>query len=110
MRISDWSSDVCSSDLLDKFAGVPRHWVHFDEEPPKPIYNECLARLVDYNGDHWITMTPVEGMTWIYDDLYEGQVNNPDGIVEVIEVNRSEERRVGKECVSTCRFWWSPYH
>ncbi len=75
---------------LDKFAGVPRHWIHFDEEPPKPIYDECLARLVDYNGDHWVTMTPVEGMTWIYDELYEGQVNNPDGIVEVIEVNTLE--------------------
>lgn len=72
---------------LDKFAGVPRHWIHFDEEPPKPIHTECLARLVDYNGDWWITMTPVEGMTWIYDELYEGQVNNPDGTVEVIEVN-----------------------
>jgi phage terminase large subunit-like protein len=72
---------------LDKFAGTSRHWIHFDEEPPKPIYGECRARLVDTNGEFWITMTPVEGMTWIYDDLYEPNVNNPEGTVEIIEVN-----------------------
>ena len=72
---------------LDKFAGTSRHWIHFDEEMPKPIYDECRARLVDTNGEFWVTMTPVEGMTWIYDDLYEKNVNNPEGTVEIIEVN-----------------------
>ncbi len=75
---------------LDKFAGTSRHWVHFDEEPPKPIFGECRARLVDTNGEYWITMTPVEGMTWIYDDLYEKNVNNPEGDVLVIEINTLE--------------------
>lgn len=75
---------------LDKFAGTSRHWVHFDEEAPKPIFTECLARLVDTNGDFWISMTPVEGMNWIYDDLYENNVNNPDGDVEIIEINTFE--------------------
>lgn len=55
----------------EKFAGTSRHFIHFDEEPPKHIYNECLARLVDTNGKHWISMTPVEGITWIYEDIYE---------------------------------------
>ena len=75
---------------LDKFAGTSRHWTHFDEEPPKPIWLECLARLVDTNGEWWLTMTPVEGMTWIYDDLYEKNVNNPDGDVQIIEINTLE--------------------
>lgn len=75
---------------LDKFAGTSRHWVHFDEEPPKPIYNECMARLVDTDGDWWMTMTPVEGMTWIYDDIYEKNVDNPDTDVDVIEINTFE--------------------
>lgn len=75
---------------LDKFAGTSRHWVHFDEEPPKPVFTECLARLVDTDGDFWISMTPVEGMNWIYDDLYENNVNNPDGDVEIIEINTFE--------------------
>lgn len=75
---------------LDKFAGTSRHWVHFDEEPPQSIYIENMARLIDTDGDFWITMTPVEGMTWVYDDLYEKNVDNPDGNVEVIEINTLE--------------------
>lgn len=75
---------------LDKFAGTSRHWVHFDEEVPRPIWVECLARLVDTNGEWWLTMTPVEGMNWIYDDVYEKNVNNPDGTIEVIEINTLE--------------------
>lgn len=75
---------------LDKFAGTSRHWIHFDEEPPRNIWVECLARLVDTDGDWHMTMTPVEGMNWIYDELYEGQVNNPEAEVEVIEVSTLE--------------------
>lgn len=75
---------------LDKFAGTSRHWIHFDEEPPRTVWVECLARLIDTDGDYWVTMTPVEGMTWIYDDLYENNVNNADGDVEVIEINTLE--------------------
>lgn len=82
---------------LDKFAGTSRHWVHFDEEAPKPIFTECLARLVDTNGDFWISMTPVEGMNWIYDDLYENNVNNPDGDVEIIEINTFENPYLTEE-------------
>lgn len=72
---------------LDKFAGTSRHWIHFDEEPPRTIWVENLARLIDTEGEFWITMTPVEGMTWVYDDLYEQNVNNKDGNVEVIEIS-----------------------
>jgi len=56
---------------LEKFAGTSRHWCWFDEEPPQDIWVECLMRLIDTGGDWWITMTPVEGMTWTYDDIYE---------------------------------------
>lgn len=55
----------------DNFAGASRHFIHFDEEPPKTIWTECRMRLIDTGGSWWITMTPVEGMTWVYDDLYE---------------------------------------
>lgn len=75
---------------LDKFAGTSRHWVHFDEEPPKTIFVENMARLIDTDGDYWITMTPVEGMTWIYDDLYEGHIGNADSDIEIIEINTLE--------------------
>src|SRR3546814_7357120 len=69
MRISDWSSDVCSSDLQAHFqaSSVPRY--------------TALARGTRHERVGWINTTL-----------------------------RSEERRVGKECVSTCRSRWSPYH
>lgn len=75
---------------LEKFAGTSRDFIHYDEEPPKSIYTECQMRLIDRKGSSWITMTPVEGMTWVFDDLYEkGTIGHPRiGIVEVgIEEN-----------------------
>lgn len=56
---------------LEKFAGTSRHFVSFDEEPPRSVWEECLLRLVDTDGDWWISMTPVEGLTWVFDIIYE---------------------------------------
>lgn len=69
---------------IDKFAGTSRHFIHYDEEPPKPVFNECNARLVDTNGSWWISMTPVDGMTWIYSDIYQenGKLHEGTFIVE----------------------------
>ncbi len=88
---------------LDKFAGTSRHWVHFDEEPPRSIWQENLARLIDTNGEFWITMTPVEGITWVYEDLYEHNVNNPDGTVEVILINSIENPYLSAEALTEFR-------
>lgn len=75
---------------LDKFSGTSRHFIHFDEEPPQDIYGECRARLVDTGGSLWFTMTPVEGMTWVYDDLYEPAVNGQMPEVYVLEIDMTE--------------------
>lgn len=56
---------------LEKFAGTSRHFVSFDEEPPRSVWEECLLRLVDTDGDWWISMTPVEGLTWVFDLIYK---------------------------------------
>lgn len=74
---------------LEKFAGTSRHFIHFDEEPPQDIYQECRLRLLDTGGSWWITMTPVEGMTWVYDDIY---IKNlvPGGKVLIIAIDTSE--------------------
>ena len=56
---------------LEKFAGTSRHFCSFDEEPPRAIWEECLLRLVDTDGDWWISMTPVEGLTWVFDLIYK---------------------------------------
>lgn len=55
---------------LDKHAGTSRHAIAFDEEPDQAIFNENLARLIDTDGDWWIAMTPVEGLSWVYDRFY----------------------------------------
>lgn len=74
---------------LEKFAGTSRHFVHFDEEPPKDIYEECRLRLVDTAGHAYITMTPVEGMTWIYKDVYKKGLIPGSGIA-IIQIDSSE--------------------
>lgn len=74
---------------LEKFAGTSRHWIHFDEEPPKAIFSECRMRLVDTAGHWYITMTPVEGMTWIYDEVYLPALV-PGGNVKVVTIDSSE--------------------
>lgn len=56
---------------LDKFGGAALHRVHHDEEPPAAIRRECLMRLIDFAGDEVLTMTPLEGLTWTFDEFYE---------------------------------------
>jgi phage terminase large subunit-like protein len=74
---------------VEKFAGTSRHWTHFDEEPPKPVFDECRMRLVDTGGSWYLTMTPVNGMTWVYDSLYlPGLV--PGGNIKVIVIDSAE--------------------
>lgn len=70
---------------LVKFAGVPLDWIWCDEEPPNDIYKECRLRIMDSGGSIWLTMTPVEGMTWVYDGLYiPGLSGANKGILVVI--------------------------
>lgn len=74
---------------VDKFAGTSRHFIWFDEEPPRDVYIECLQRLLDTSGSFWITMTPVDGMSsWIYDDLYLASKEDPD--IHVVEVQMED--------------------
>src|SRR3546814_15041992 len=101
MRISDWSSDVCSSDLVEGF--------HL-EAPPVGPERAAHAFLGQAAGDLVGLDTVVER-----GDLEAelvGQVEHRGHLVGAIAVDvdeRSEERRVGKECVSTCRSRWSLY-
>src|SRR3546814_20855664 len=90
MRISDWSSDVCSSDLGGVRPG----------RLSTVVAEQDTAE--DGNDDIVVAMTMKTGR--INADLSVG--------VDLTQVTplRSEERRVGKECVSTCRYRWSPYH
>lgn len=83
---------------LDKHAGTSRHFIHFDEEPPKLIFDENLLRIVDTGGKWWLTMTPVNGMTWVYDQLWERVAHEdfepadpfPVGYLDIFEVEMDE--------------------
>src|SRR3546814_11789048 len=97
MRISDWSSDVCSSDLH------PRH----------ALYQGCAAGVDAL--DRQLVRAPDERSACMKASLVELAVRNGFDRVDHVLLSirsgeRSEERRVGKECVSTCRSRWSPYH
>ncbi len=61
----------------DKFQGVTRHWIWFDEEPPEDVYRECFMRTVDVKGEIWGTMTPLKGFTWFYRHIYKNS-SDPD--------------------------------
>jgi len=61
-----------------KFQGTSQHWIWFDEEPPEDIYAECKMRIIDTRGDIWGTMTPLQGLTWVYDTVYMNEQNDPE--------------------------------
>jgi phage terminase large subunit-like protein len=86
---------------LEKFAGTSRDFVHYDEEPPKDIYIECQMRLIDRKGSSWITMTPVEGMTWVFDDIYEKAVVEDHPRIGVVEIATEENPYLDQEEVDS---------
>lgn len=54
----------------EKFQGASLDYVWFDEEPPEDIYNECYMRVLDKKGDIFGTMTPLKGLTFVYNKIY----------------------------------------
>lgn len=83
----------------EKFAGTSRHFVHYDEEPPKDIYYECQARLVDTKGSSWISMTPLKGLTWVYDDLFEPWLDGKRPNVEIVLVEMTDNPHLDPESI-----------
>lgn len=63
---------------LEKMGGVPRHMIFFDEEPPQSVFGESQLRLLDFKGRWVIAATPVQGMGWTYDLLWEPGKRDPD--------------------------------
>src|SRR3546814_19891335 len=105
MRISDWSSDVCSSDLL--IAPYITYGYPNLKSVRELVYKRGHAKI---NGQR----IPITDNKLIEDKLGKIDILSVEDIIhEIFTVGpnfRSEERRVGKAWVSTCRSRWSPYH
>lgn len=71
LKNGSWFDFLTFEQDLDKFGGAALHRVHYDEEPPAPIRRESTMRLIDYGGDELFTMTPLHGMSWMYDEIWE---------------------------------------
>lgn len=69
----------------EKFQGSSLDFVWFDEEPPKDIYDECKMRVLDKKGDIFGTMTPLKGLTFIYDEIYLNKYNSKEVWCEFME-------------------------
>lgn len=69
----------------DKFQGTSLDYVWFDEEPPEDIYKECRMRVLDRCGEIYGTMTPLKGLTWVYDTIYLNEGNDEEVWCEFME-------------------------
>src|SRR3546814_15102674 len=113
MRISDWSSDVCSSDLLppDRLLAnsdcigipVPGGTFQLVDEDGHAFDGEGITGELVYHGPNVMM-----GYAFGREDLAKGP--ETDRLRTGDLAQRSEERRVGKEGVSTCRSRWSQDH
>src|SRR3546814_16719479 len=103
MRISDWSSDVCSSDLFFR--------AYTDELDVSHVFDGLGERfhIGDILVKGYAAAARVHSAVEAMFDLRRKHGFTGDDI-ESAYVGRSEERRVGKEGVSTCISRWSPYH
>src|SRR3546814_11010634 len=97
MRISDWSSDVCSSDLAITMENVGRVKARIIGELANGPTTPAADRVLERSGVFMIPdiLANAGGVTVSYYEWVQDQYS----------FFRSEERRVGKECVSTCRSW-----
>src|SRR3546814_15663058 len=96
MRISDWSSDVCSSDL----------WYHVTVREGR---NRLVRRLIESQKLQVSRLIRISyGPIELGRGIKSGTAREATPAELLALLDRSEERRVGKECVSTCRSRWSP--
>src|SRR3546814_17133900 len=127
MRISDWSSDVCSSDLADH--AVPPLSGQGTGAPVVMSANHKTSKLslgvlvfgiaflylpililmvYSFNESRLVTVWSGFSFKWYAELFADSQLM--DAAWTILHLARSEERRVGKECVSLCRYGWPPYN
>src|SRR3546814_17553301 len=126
MRISDWSSDVCSSDLLALTDRVA--FFQAGGEPALMSVQRAVAAIVLQNNGVAVAILAAFELDDAVGGCVDGRAGgccivdafvpapaamhrvlaHAEGGADAREFQRSEERRVGKECVSTCKLRWAP--
>src|SRR3546814_14169554 len=116
MRISDWSSDVCSSDLL-RFA--PEKVDAYELGLKLDLRRFRFSAALFYQKFEQFQLNTFNGISFVVENVQSckealtpvvGASPNLGSCPGGTRPGGSEERRVGKGCVSTCRSRWSPYH
>src|SRR3546814_18330708 len=110
MRISDWSSDVCSSDLVNIYELGLIYELNITPERNAEIIMTLTSPFCPVAGT---LPEEVRQKVQAVDGIGEAALDvvfDPPWDKEMMSEERSDERRVGKECVSTCRSRWSKYH
>src|SRR3546814_20055994 len=120
MRISDWSSDVCSSDLgCEAGGGKPllEGERELEQTPVGPVDADRALASAREHGAGAAEVDHGDGRLGEHEPEDQHLAVGGDravcpevGLLGQILEERSEERRVGTECVSTCRYRWWPFH
>lgn len=72
---------------LEQMGGAARHRIHYDEEPPEDLRKENMMRTIDWDGDELFTMTPLLGMSWMFDAIWEQKEIDPDIFVVTVDMD-----------------------
>src|SRR3546814_3682414 len=99
MRISDWSSDVCSSDLALVVVGDHKGKIGVGTSKGSDV-TAAITKATEVAKKNMVKIN-------LFNDTIP---HESEAKVAGAKILRSEERRVGKECVSTCRSRGPPYH
>lgn len=90
---------------LDKHGGVPLHFIAFDEEPPQSVFNENMLRLVDYDGRWIMSATPVNGIGWTFDLLWEPSVAGETPEVKTFQLKQSDNPYLQSDIETRSKFY-----
>src|SRR3546814_12196780 len=124
MRISDWSSDVCSSDLLNEvIAGRANEALGGKRGGKSPVHPNDHVNHSQSSNDSFPTAMHVAAVREIHARLLPGLKRlhsalaaKAEAFADIVKIGRthlqdgSEERRVGKACGSPCQSRWAPSH
>src|SRR3546814_6218265 len=101
LRISDWSSDVCSSDL--PYAASTFFWPTLERQVR---IEGRVEKVTQEESDAYFQVRPLGSRLGAWASPQSQVIRDRAELERLLAETRSEERRVGKECGSTWSYWW----